>query len=440
MITSMMRRALLSGDGSTLTLDFTTGVLDSRLSFTRAANTATVINSSGLVQTVNADTPRFDHDPTTGAPRGLLIEGAATSLSRSSQDFTNASYWTLQTAYSATSATGGTAPDNTNTGNLFTEPSSNLQRSIYQSYSSAAGTYTGSLWIKGGTGSTRYIRLVVSSGSGDFGYVTVNATTGAIQQAATAVGTATSASATVTPYLSGWTRVTLTVTLASSLNFLFLVPMDFGSIDTPTTNYGRVSYLGNGSTFLIWGAQLEAGSGASSYIPTGASQETRNPDSCVMTGANFSSWFAGATEGVLYAECERPRKIASPAADHGVVSTLYTSGTWLGVQITATNQYPSSVLWSTGGFVFAGGIGTQVPLVSKQAVRWFNGASATNFANGTQGSTTVGTGSATLGLLTIGANVSTGTTANLDWLNACVRRVKFWPTALPNSQIIALTT
>jgi hypothetical protein len=37
------------GDGSTLSLDFTTGVLDPRLTFTRGGN-ATFINSSGLVE------------------------------------------------------------------------------------------------------------------------------------------------------------------------------------------------------------------------------------------------------------------------------------------------------------------------------------------------------------------------------------------------------
>ncbi|CAB4176086.1 Carbohydrate-binding, CenC-like, partial [uncultured Caudovirales phage] len=38
-----------SGDGSTLNLDFTTGVLDSRLTFSRAS-TATFVNSSGYVE------------------------------------------------------------------------------------------------------------------------------------------------------------------------------------------------------------------------------------------------------------------------------------------------------------------------------------------------------------------------------------------------------
>ena len=385
--------------------------------------------------------PRFDYDPDTLAPKGLLIEGTATSLCRSSNDTTNATYWTLQTAYAATSATGGTAPDGTNTGNLFTEPTTSAQRSIYQAISSPAGTHTGSVWIKGGTGSTRYIRLVVSSGSGDFGYVTVNATTGAIQQAATTVGTATSASATVTPYPSGWTRVTLTVTLASSLNFCFLVPMDFGSIDTPTGNYGRVSYLGDGSTFLVWGAQVETGSGASSYIPTGASTVQRLGDSCVMTGANFSSWFAGATEGVLYAELERPRsQSGSLVHDHAAVGTRYSSGAAWIVYATQGNLWPTTLLWPTGGAIFPGGFPSTIPLVSKQAARWFDGNDATNFANGLQGTTGAGSGTLTPTMLSIGASSTTGTQADRDWLNACVRRVKFWPVALPNAQIIALTT
>jgi hypothetical protein len=57
-----------------MALDFTTGVLDSRVAITRAANTATRINSSGVIEIVNANLPRFDYDPSTLAARGLLIE------------------------------------------------------------------------------------------------------------------------------------------------------------------------------------------------------------------------------------------------------------------------------------------------------------------------------------------------------------------------------
>jgi hypothetical protein len=59
-----------------LALNFTTASLDSRVTFTRTGNTATVINSSGNIVSINANLPRFDFDPTTLICRGLLIEEA----------------------------------------------------------------------------------------------------------------------------------------------------------------------------------------------------------------------------------------------------------------------------------------------------------------------------------------------------------------------------
>ena len=63
-----------------MALDFTTAVLDSRVTFTRSGNTATVTNSSGVIAAINADLPRFDYDPTTLVCKGLLIEEARTNL------------------------------------------------------------------------------------------------------------------------------------------------------------------------------------------------------------------------------------------------------------------------------------------------------------------------------------------------------------------------
>lgn len=53
--------------------------LDPRVTFTRAS-TATYFNSTGVRQTAAVDAPRFDYDPATLQPRGLLIEGARTNL------------------------------------------------------------------------------------------------------------------------------------------------------------------------------------------------------------------------------------------------------------------------------------------------------------------------------------------------------------------------
>jgi hypothetical protein len=63
-----------------MALDFTTGVLDSRVTISRALNTATRTNSSGVIEIVNANLPRFDYNPVTLAARGLLIEETRTNL------------------------------------------------------------------------------------------------------------------------------------------------------------------------------------------------------------------------------------------------------------------------------------------------------------------------------------------------------------------------
>jgi len=69
------------GGRPALMLNFVdTTTLDSRITFTRAANTATRTNSSGVIELVNANLPRFDYDPVTLASRGLLVEESRRNL------------------------------------------------------------------------------------------------------------------------------------------------------------------------------------------------------------------------------------------------------------------------------------------------------------------------------------------------------------------------
>jgi hypothetical protein len=62
-----------------LALDFTTGVLDSRITFTRST-TATFTGSDGLIQSAAINAPRFDYNPSTLVCSGLLIEEQRTNL------------------------------------------------------------------------------------------------------------------------------------------------------------------------------------------------------------------------------------------------------------------------------------------------------------------------------------------------------------------------
>jgi hypothetical protein len=69
------------GGRPALMLNFVdTTTLDSRVTLTRAANTATRTNSSGVIELVNANLPRFDYDPVTLASRGLLVEESRRNL------------------------------------------------------------------------------------------------------------------------------------------------------------------------------------------------------------------------------------------------------------------------------------------------------------------------------------------------------------------------
>ena len=53
--------------------------------------------------------------------------------------------------------------------------------------------------------------------------------------------------------------------------------------------------------FYVWGAQLEAGSVATSYIPTVASTVTRNADVISLSSV---SGLIGQSEGTIYVEAE----------------------------------------------------------------------------------------------------------------------------------------
>lgn len=429
------------GDGSTLNLDFTGGSLDPRVVLTRSAATATYINSSGYVATTSANEARFDYDPATLAAKGLLIEGTATNVLSSSQNLSNASYWTVQTAYTSVSTTE-TSPSNAANANLFTEPNTTAARSIYQSAAIATGTHTASVFIKYNSGTVRGLRLVISSGSTNFSYVTVNMSTGAIVQAAAAVGTASAASATVTAYPNSWYRITLTTTLAATSNFVFNVPVAITGIGTPSGDYGRESYAGNSSTFSLWGSQFETGTSASSYIPTTTAQVTRNPDLALMTSTNFSSWFTAGTTGTFFVDFHGGvRGLTSTV--RSVISTSDQTTKHLHLQ-----QASAAGVLNVADFGAVNSVSTANTITSGARTKGaFNFDGATTTVNLCLNGGTVATSSAIAfsvapTWLVLGATSTNGTslTDTTTVLNGSIRQIKYYPTALTSAQLIAMTT
>jgi hypothetical protein len=137
-----------------------------------------------------------------------------------------------------------------------------------------AGTFTGNVQLD-----------IDSSGTGGYpisdDYVQFNISNG------TRTGGATSGY-TVTQYPDGWYRYTMTGTASADGSLEYNI-----NTNGPSLN----------EYFYIWGAQLEQGSFATSYIPTSGSTVTRTIDIAKITGTNFSDFY-NQTEGTFFVEAD----------------------------------------------------------------------------------------------------------------------------------------
>lgn len=261
-----------------LRLDFITGAyhpggFGAGLSFTRAG-AARYSDAAGVMQTAAADQPRFDFDPATLAPRGLLIEVAATNHLRQTGDVSVAP-WVA--AVSSTSTRTKIADyRGMAMGRVETLT---VNGGLRQTLSGMPGgqQYTVSFFARGpnrvtyvlengvaaaGVGATVHFDLHLG------GLVTVAATTGspAVTASATALGDG---------YLC--------------------------SLTLPTVNAGTVTLNhelrcpGAGAWFELGRPQCEAGTVATSHIATTTAAVTRAADLCSLT---LGGWWSAA-EGTL---------------------------------------------------------------------------------------------------------------------------------------------
>ena len=269
-----------------MALDFTTASLDSRVTFTRTGNTATVTNSSGYVVPINADLPRFDYNPTTLVCNGLLIEESRTNIFTYSADFSNAGGRPWQWIDVTTTQSATTSPDNTNSGNKILETATTaIHRLRWTPFTAVATSpFSYSIYLKASERSA--VRLLLTGVTGT-ARVDFNLITGAITNIVGDLIWSTPIASAVAVG-NGWFRCTMTSTPSLSGAGC--------SADILLSNAGAFNYLGDPTKGVFgWGAQLEIGAFPTSYIPTVASQVTRSADVAVMTSTNFSSWYTATT-------------------------------------------------------------------------------------------------------------------------------------------------
>jgi hypothetical protein len=216
---------------------------------------------------------------------------------------------------------------------------------------------------------------------------------------------------------SDWSRVILT----------FTTPVGCTSI-RPFIIYGATS-LGS---FDLWGAQLEVGAYASSYIPTTTAAVTRLADNAQKTGV---SSLIGQTEGTLFAEVD--------------LSTQTTTGLFRRILMISegdenTSTYIRVTNDNTIQFVsFNVGLQAIISTAANQSgIIKVAGAYKENdfvlYVNGVQiGTDTAGTIPATRSVIRVGQSDALVATHNL---NDRVTQAALFPTRLTNAQLAEITT
>jgi len=428
--------ALLRGAGSSISIpsfsrDFATVKtlnhgIGPDITFTRTG-TATYFDSAGVLTTATANEPRFDHDPATGASRGLLIEESRTNSIRNSQ----AGGATAGVLFSGSGvvptnwgisnkSTDGVTIEITSVGtesgiayfDLKISGTPTATSAVYiapeprsQVVASSGQTWTSSVYLKIVAGAltnlTRQHIIEEGDSSGNYligGQVTL---------------TPTSSSLNTQRY-----SFTRTLTNASAARVRGLIGIEY-------TNGQQIGGSVNGLTLRIAAPQLEQGAFATSYIPTTAAAATRAADSAVVTPI---SSFYNQSEGTLFAEVALlttasgtfPYSIALDDNTNNNRIELYASA--IDSVVTVYSSGTAQAQMSFAGVLTAGA-----------TFRAIVAAKANDIAFSTNGQSVLTDSSALMPVGMTQLRVKPNTFAH-------IRKIAYYPKRLSNERLRSLTT
>jgi hypothetical protein len=355
--------------------------------------------------------PRFDYDPVTLLPRGLLIEEQRVNSLTYSDDWSNAAW--VKTATTVT-ANATTSPDGTTNADKVVENTAASPHAVYAAFTYAAGTtYAASVYAKAAERSWIYLGADTSAAEAVF----FNLATGTVGSQGTGyVGSIQNVG-------NGWYRCTVVITQATAL------PPNFFVVGLATGD-NTASYTGNGTSgVFLYGAQLEVGTFATSYIPTIASTVTRSADNATITGSLFSQWY-NQPEGALIAEITS-NGVPSPAYLYPIF--INENGVVNNVMGFASNSGVISVRIRSGG-AESMDVGSGVPMtggIRKMAVA----ARANDFAFVVNGGTPL---TDTSGAMPVSLNRLEIPGSNFG--SSHVRAIRYVPARAADFQLQGLTT
>ena len=235
--------------------------------FTRSGN-ATRVNSEGLIELVSTNVPRLNYPLIDGVVNGcpsLLLEPQRINLLPYSEAFDNAAWLKSNATVLANQVI---SPDGTlNADELqVTTSGGNI-------YDNVGGSGDGVFSVFAKYKDTQYIRLRSTNS-----YVFFDIKNGVVGNKLSVID------AKIEEYPNGWYKCSVIGNNTNSLAQIFV------STDGVNTGLGNV---------YIWGADFQAGSFPTSYIPTSGTTATRSAETC--NGVGDVNTFND-SEGVLFAE------------------------------------------------------------------------------------------------------------------------------------------
>jgi hypothetical protein len=381
-----------------------------------ATTTQPITNYIPQLLTAASGVARFDHNPTTFESLGLEIEEQRTNLLTYSEQFDNAAWTKSQASITANTVV---APDGALTGDKIIASTVDSNHVCTQSISHTSGTsYTLTCFFK--AAEITFASLTFASG---FTGTQIN---GFYDLSAGSVGAVgAGGAATITPVGNGWYRCSLAITATATASSTVQIRLAASSTLAP--------FAGNDfDGAYIWGAQLEAGAFATSYIQTVASQVTRSADLASMTGTNFSSWY-NQGEGTFYAQF-RPA-----AADFGGNKNIFlasdgTTSNFVGLRYPSTGT--QTALASTTSAVVQANVVTGT-MVAGTSYKLAGAYRANDFAV-SRNAGTVGTD--TSGTIPVVTQAEIGMLAGAAFGTQTISKIAYYPLRVTNAQLQALTS
>jgi hypothetical protein len=343
---------------------------------------------------------------------GGVFEEARTNLLLFSANLTNVNY---TPANATVTNTGSAGPDGSTTSGLITATlaGNRIQQAVNISASTA---YTLSFWIKAGSASAGGL---VANGVGG-----TPTTAGAIYTLSgngsvfSTVGTG-SPSATIKLHPSGWYRCTLTFTTGVGQTSVQIGPGVSDGSTYSSTIYPSAASGTINSTF----GQLEAGSFATTYIPTAAASVTRAAD--VLTypiSGNIDQTVGSAFCRFFVAQ-------QNPAIGQPLIANQLGAGN---AQIYVPSGSSTHLSCFDGtSIVSSAAVADFRNTVTRVASTW-GGATRAIYVNGAAKGTGAFDGDYNGTAIYIGCNAAAAQ------LNGCIRDIRIWQRVLSDSQIASI--